>query len=136
MIKKIDETLKLISKGEHEEAKPVALRSREELIVGITNERIDVFGRRPAGAGAPEEGVAVTAGPAPTREESALRTELAAVETKEKPGEAIEEVEMDTLDAELQKLEKFENKDKLPDGAKEVRDVIEKYKDGKKKKKE
>jgi hypothetical protein len=137
IIKKIDETLKLIAKGEHEEAKPVALRSREELVVGITNERIGVFSaRKPTGEEAPSEAAEAVPGAPVSGAAAALKTELAAVETKEKPGEAIEEVEMDTLDAELRNLEKFENKEKLPDGAKEVRDVIEKYKEGKKKKKE
>jgi hypothetical protein len=135
IIKKIDESMKLIGKGDHEAATPVALRSREELIIGITQERVDAFAAKKPVKGKAGEALfqetpveAAVAG-----ESAALKTELEAVETKEKPGEAIEEVEMDTLDSELQKLEKFEEKEKLPDGAKEVRDVIEKYKKGKKK---
>jgi hypothetical protein len=134
VIKKIDESIKLIGKGDHEAATPVALRSREELIVGITKERVDAFAaKKPMRA---EAGEALSEVAPATGESAALKTELEAVETREKPGEAIEEVEMDTLDKELQNLEKSEDKEKLPDGAKEVRDVIEKYKDGKKKKKE
>jgi hypothetical protein len=136
IIKKIDESLKLIGKGDHEAATAVPLRTRDELVVGITQERIDAFSKRPVSEEGPSEAEAVTAEAPASGAAAALKTELAAVETKEKPSEAIEEIEMDTLDAELQKLEKFEEKEKLPDGAKEVRDVIEKYKDGKKKKKE
>ncbi|WXG43810.1 MAG: hypothetical protein WED04_07210 [Promethearchaeati archaeon SRVP18_Atabeyarchaeia-1] len=138
IVKKIDESMKLIAKGDHEGATPVALRSREELIVGITQERVDAFTAKKPAKGEATESLAgePPVEPPTTGASAALKTELEAVETKEKPGEAIEEVEMDTLDQELQKLEKFEDKEKLPDGAKEVRDVIEKYKDGKKKKPE
>jgi hypothetical protein len=134
MIKKIDESLKLISKGEHEAARPVALKSREELIMGITQDRLDAFAARRSTVSevaAEERAESTTA--AGTAEAGALKQELEASESHEKPGEVIEEVEMDTLDEELQKLEKSEEKEKLPDGAKEVRDVIEKYKEGKKK---
>jgi hypothetical protein len=131
VIKKIDESLKLIGNGDHEAATPVALRSREELVVGITQDRVDAFLTKKPAKG---EAAAALAEEAPvTGESAALKTELEAVETKEKPGEAVEEVEMNTLDEELQKLEKSEDKEKLPEGAKEVRDVIEKYKKGKKK---
>jgi hypothetical protein len=135
IIKKIDESLKIIGKGEHEAARPVALKSREELIVGITQERVDTFAARKAAAlETVVESTAEGATGAVSSETGALRQELEAVEPRQKPGEAIEEVEMDTLDDELQKLERSEEKEKLPEGAKEVRDVIEKYKEGKKKK--
>ncbi|WXG46432.1 MAG: hypothetical protein WED05_07175 [Candidatus Atabeyarchaeum deiterrae] len=134
VIKKIDETLRIITKGEHGKASAVPLRSREEAVVGITQDRIDAFAKRKPLPGAPE-GKAKEEAPKGPEVEAALKTELAQVEGKEEPEEGIEEVEMDTLDQELGRIEGVEDKENLPDGAKEVRDVIEKYKEGKKKKK-
>jgi hypothetical protein len=139
VIKKINETLGLINKGQHEQATPVPLKSRDEIVTGIMAERVESFTKRkPSEAeeqGAPAVKEEVV--PAPTAETSAaLKEELKAVGGEEKPEEGIEEVEMNTLDEQLQQLEKVESKENLPDGAKEVRDVIEKYKEGKKKKKE
>jgi hypothetical protein len=135
IIKKINETLGLINKGEHEQATPVALKSRDEAIAGIMTTRVESFGKRkPSKEEEAEVGVEVAPPPSPETS-AALKEELKAVEGKEKPEEGIEEVEMDTLDEQLQQLEKVETKENLPDGAKEVRDVIEKYKEGKKKKK-
>jgi hypothetical protein len=134
VIKKIDETLRIITKGEHGKASAVPLRSREEAVVGITQDRIDAFAKRKPLPGAPE-GKAGAVAPKGPEVEAALKTELAQVEGKEEPEEGIEEVEMDTLDQELGRIEGVEDKENLPDGAKEVRDVIEKYKEGKKKKK-
>jgi hypothetical protein len=135
VIKKINETLALISKGQHEQATPVPLKSRDEIVTGIMGERVESFTKRKPSkeeeAGAPVKEEVI---PAPTAETSAaLKEELKAV-GEEKPEEGIEEVEMNTLDEQLQQLEKVESKENLPDGAKEVRDVIEKYKEGKKKK--
>jgi hypothetical protein len=136
IIKKINETLGLINKGEHEQATPVPLKSREEAIAGIMTSRVESFTKRKPSKEEEEAGEEVAPPPPPSPETSAaLKQELQAVEGKEKPEEGIEEVEMDTLDEQLQQLEKVETKENLPDGAKEVRDVIEKYKEGKKKKK-
>jgi hypothetical protein len=139
VIKKINETLALISKGEHEQATAVPLKSRDEIVTGIMAERVESFTKRKPSKEEVEEAAAVKAEvvAAPTAGTSAaLKEELKAVEGEEKPEEGIEEVEMNTLDEQLQQLEKVESKENLPDGAKEVRDVIEKYKEGKKKKKE
>ncbi len=142
VVKKIDETLKLINKGEHEQVAPLPLGSRQENIVEIMQERIRAFSRRKPAAGAlparassgkPLKEIASEAESAGAS--AALRTELEAVEAMEKPEEGIEEVEMETLDDQLQQIEKVESKENLPDGAKEVRDVIEKYREEKKKKK-
>jgi hypothetical protein len=138
IIKKINETLGLINKGQHELATAVPLKTRDEIVTGIVAERVESFTKRKP---LEEEEVAKAQKgevvPAPTAETSAaLKEELKAVEGKEEPEEGIEEVEMNTLDEQLQQLEKVESKENLPDGAKEVRDVIEKYKEGKKKKKE
>jgi hypothetical protein len=136
IIKKINETLGLINKGEHEQATPVPLKSRDEAIAGIMTTRIESFGKRkPSKEEEAEAGVELAPPPPSPETSAALKEELKAVEGKEKPEEGIEEVEMDTLDEQLQQLEKVETKENLPDGAKEVRDVIEKYKEGKKKKK-
>nr|MDO8099469.1 hypothetical protein [Candidatus Njordarchaeota archaeon] len=138
VIKKIDESLKLINKGDHEGATPVALKTREECIVGITQERIAAFSRRKPVVGEPEAApaekaveVAVIAAPA-AEVEAALKKELKAVEPG-KPEEEIEEVEMETLDEELGRLEKIDTGQEVPEGAKQARDVIEEYKKRKKK---
>jgi hypothetical protein len=137
VIKKINETLGLISKGQHEQATAVPLKSRDEIVTGIMAERVESFTKRKPSKEEEAVGqVATTPVAAPTAETSAaLKEELKAV-GEEKPEEGIEEVEMNTLDEQLQQLEKVESKENLPDGAKEVRDVIEKYKEGKKRKKE
>jgi hypothetical protein len=138
VIKKINESLKLIGKGDHEGATPVALKSREETIVGITQERITAFSKRKPVAGeaeaAPtEKAPEVAAAAAPTAEvEAALKKELKAVEGG-KPEEEIEEVEMETLDEELGRLEKVDTEQEVPEGAKQARDVIDEYKKRKKK---
>jgi hypothetical protein len=138
VIKKINESLKLIGKGDHEGATPVALKSREETIVGITQERITAFSKKKPVAGeaeaAPtEKAPEVAAAAAPTAEvEAALKKELKAVEGG-KPEEEIEEVEMETLDEELGRLEKVDTEQEVPEGAKQARDVIDEYKKRKKK---
>jgi hypothetical protein len=133
VIKKIDESLKLINKGDHEGATPVPLKSREESIVGITQERIEAFSKRKAVAGAAEavplgkaaEGAAAVATAAGV--EAPLKKELKGVEPG-KPEEEIEEVEMETLDEELGRLEKVDTGQEVPEGAKQARDVIDEYK--------
>nr|MDO8099472.1 hypothetical protein [Candidatus Njordarchaeota archaeon] len=142
VIKKINQILSLVNKGEHEQATtPVPLKTREESIEAITQRRIDAFTmKKPTPSAPPVESKPPTkagveeAAPAaaPPEVEAALKRELKAVEPG-KPEEEIEEVEMETLDEELGRLEKIDTGQEVPEGAKQARDIIDEYKKRKKK---